>query len=90
MLASASNGSTIPRFPSHIQATRDWIHLYVREHTCRTLLTVTVFLIMFWKQVFVTYVGQVAMLNCANETFRYLSVQFILRVASEDLMHISK
>jgi len=77
-------------FPSRSQATTDWTHLYVGERTCRTLLAVTVFLIMFWKQVFVTYAGNVVMLNCANKDFRYMSVQFILHVASEGLMHISK
>jgi hypothetical protein len=74
-------------FPSRSQATT---HLYVREHAFRTLLAVTVFLIMFWKQVFVTYTGNVAMLNCANIDFRYMSVQFILHFASEGLMRISK
>jgi hypothetical protein len=79
-----------PAFLSYSQATTEWNHLYVREYTCRLLLAVTVFLIMLWKQVFGTYVGNVAMLNCANKDFRYVSVQFILHVASEGLMHISE
>jgi hypothetical protein len=79
-----------PAFPSRSQAITDWAHLYLREHTCRLLLVVTVFLIVLWKQVFGTYVGNVAMLNCANKDCRYMTVNFILHVASESLMHISK
>jgi hypothetical protein len=36
------------------------------------------------------YVGNVAMLNCAKKDCRYKTVYFILHVASESLMHISK
>jgi hypothetical protein len=79
-----------PAFPSRSQAITDWNHLCVREHTFRLLLAVTVFLIMFWKHVFDTYAGNVAMWNCANKDFRYMAVQFVLRVVSKGLMHISK